>query len=387
MARNGLLRLSWMVCGVVIMVCCQTLVCASPAPAGALDVSINFNPGKGNHEDALWLGYLMARAAYIEKHRASYPQTTGIITPTFAEEVAARSSAATIYRELQQKDHDLKVAYFNDLSRVQSSSFMREYVWTYLHQPSWGAAPDDLRLTNFDEWRKANLADHQAITKGSISFGTNAKTDTAKSEAPNREYTLLVKGREVLSKGDPQRAIVEYFDPVIRHYEMLYKDTPKRVFSAQSQMQAFVYIALPDEKKRATEVLDGTWSDAYLMKAYALTELKKVNDAQTALESAIALSPLNAQYISELAYTYQAQKDCAKSIDTYVRASEAAEMGSDDATKTIDLTRAWRGQGYCLVEQGKLDEAEVMYRKCLALDPKDDKARGELGYIEGLRKK
>jgi Flp pilus assembly protein TadD len=63
-----------------------------------------------------------------------------------------------------------------------------------------------------------------------------------------------------------------------------------------------------------------------------------------------------------------------------------AEIASDDATKTINLTRAWRGQGYCLVEQGKLNEAEAMYRKCLALDPKDNKARGELEYIQGLRK-
>jgi Flp pilus assembly protein TadD len=123
------------------------------------------------------------------------------------------------------------------------------------------------------------------------------------------------------------------------------------------------------------------------MKAYALTELNRVNDAQAALGSAIALSPLNSQFISELAYTYQAQKNCEKSIATYVQASSAAELGSDDTTKTIDLTRAWRGQGYCLVEQGKLDEAEAMYKKCLALDPKDNKARGELEYIKGLRKK
>ena len=88
-------------------------------------------------------------------------------------------------------------------------------------------------------------------------------------------------------------------------------------------------------------------ADAYLLKAYALTELKQVADAQKALESAIALSPMNSQYISELAYTYQAQKDCDKSIETYVQAASMAELASDDATKTIDLTRAWRGQGYC----------------------------------------
>ena len=185
MAKRGLFRLSWMACGVVIMACSQTLVCASPAPAGALDVSINFNPGEGSQEDALWLGYLLARAGYIEKHRDLYQQRTGIITPLFAEEVAARSDATKIYRELQQKDHDLNVAYFNDLSRVQSSSFMREYVWTYLRQPTWGETFGDLRLAEFDAWRHTNLTNHRAITKGSISFGT------AKPEAVKAEVKLL----------------------------------------------------------------------------------------------------------------------------------------------------------------------------------------------------
>lgn len=85
-------------------------------------------------------------------------------------------------------------------------------------------------------------------------------------------------------------------------------------------------------------------------------------------------------------FGYQAQKDCAKSIATYEEAAGLAELGSDEQSKTIDLTRAWRGEGYCLVEQGKLDLAEAMYKKSIALDPHDDKSRGELNYIRGLRK-
>jgi tetratricopeptide (TPR) repeat protein len=366
------------------MVCCQNLV--SAAPASALDVSINWHPEKPDREGAIWLGYLMARAAFIDKHMDLYQQKIGIITPTFAEEVQARSAAAQIYRELQQKDRALNVAYFNDLSLVASSAFMREYVWTYLHQSIWGIAPDDLKLVEFDAWRETNLANHQAVTKGSISFSAKAKPAAAKSDSPNKEYSLLIQGRQVLQQGSPQRAIAEYFDPVIDHYKVMYKDNKSRIYSAQNQVQIILYTALPTGNKQSIEVLDTVWADAYLLKAYALTELKRVPDAQKALESAITLSPMNSQYLSELAYTYQVQKDCDKSIATYVQAASMAEIASDDATKTINLTRAWRGQGYCLVEQGKLNEAEAMYRKCLALDPKDNKARGELEYIQGLRK-
>jgi hypothetical protein len=38
-----------------------------------------------------------------------------------------------------------------------------------------------------------------------------------------------------------------------------------------------------------------------------------------------------------------------------------------------------------LVEQGKLEEAEAMYQKSLASDPKDEKSKGELKYIQGLK--
>jgi tetratricopeptide (TPR) repeat protein len=214
----------------------------------------------------------------------------------------------------------------------------------------------------------------------------NTKQKTSAADTPSAEYTLLVKGRDALNKGAPQKAITEYFDPVIEHYVEAYKGETKRIYSAQNQMQMFMYVALPDDKKLGTEVIDGTWADAYLMKAFALTELGKLKEAQRALESAIALSPMNSQYLSELGYTYQALKDCDKSIATYEQAASMAELASDDATKTTDLTRAWCGEGYCLVEQGKLKEAEAMYRKSLALDPKDEKSRGELNYIRGLRK-
>jgi hypothetical protein len=366
---------------------CPHVDASAAATPSAFGVTINWNPAKSDRESAIWLSYLTARAAFIDEHLDLYQQKAGVITPTFAEEVEARTSATQVYRELKQKDKELSVAYFNDLDRVVSGSFMREYVWTYLRQPAWGAVPDDLRLAEFDVWRQTHLPNHQVTTKGSIGFSANAKAAKAKLGAPGKDYTLLGEGRQVLQQGNPQRAVTDYFDPVIDHHEAMYKGSKSRIYSAQNQVQVIIYAALPAGDKQSVEVLDTEWADAYLLKAYALTELKRIPEAQKALESAIALSPMNSQYLAELAYTYQAQKDCEKSIATYVQAASMAELASDDATKTIDLTRAWRGQGYCLVEQGKLDEAEAMYRECLALDPKDNRAKGELEYVRGLRKK
>jgi tetratricopeptide (TPR) repeat protein len=348
-------------------------------------VEIDWHPTPGDREGALWLEYLMERAAYIDKHQAAYDWKPGVVTPSFEEEMTARTNAVKVYRELQQKDDKLNVAYFEDLVRVADNSYMGEYVWTYLHQAEWGAPLATLHLVDFMHWRAEHLAKHVVMTQGSIRFAAKGKTSPESAREPTSENPVLSQGRKVLQRNEPELAIAGYFDPVIEHFERIYRDSGKRVYAASNQMQVFIYVALPNEEKKPVEVLDSTWSDAYLMKAYALTELRRIGDAQAALERATALSPLTSQYISELAYTYQAQGQCERSIASYQQAEAVVEMGSDDATKTADLTRAWRGQGYCLVEQGRFDEAEALYRKCLALDPSDTKAKGEIEYIKTKR--
>jgi len=203
-----------------------------------------------------------------------------------------------------------------------------------------------------------------------------------------KSHERLVQGRKLTEAGESQRAITECFQPVIDSYEKESEKQPTvRRYSAQNMMQSFVYIALPVDTGQSVEVVSGDWADAYLMKAYALVELRNLPEAQTALAAAINLSPMNPRYRSELGFTYQVLKDCDASIQSYQAAASAAELGSTEESKLEDLGMAWRGEGYCLVEQGKLDEAEAVYRKALEANPKDKKSQGELQYVQGLRKK
>jgi hypothetical protein len=144
------------------------LVCA--AGAAPLDVAVKFQPDGTKGENAAWLGYVLARAHFVDGHHRLYDQKPGPITPTFTEELTARTDAVKIYLEMIAKDSILDVPYFDELARVDDSSFMSEYVWTFLHQPTWMEPPPNLKRAAFDEWRKTHLPNHHALTKGSLQF-------------------------------------------------------------------------------------------------------------------------------------------------------------------------------------------------------------------------
>jgi hypothetical protein len=62
--------------------------------------------------------------------------------------------------------------YLDDLVRVAEAGYLREYVWSFLHRPSWGRSPSDLGLEGFGAWREAHLARHAPLTL--VGVGTDA---------------------------------------------------------------------------------------------------------------------------------------------------------------------------------------------------------------------
>jgi tetratricopeptide (TPR) repeat protein len=105
------------------------------------------------------------------------------------------------------------------------------------------------------------------------------------------------------------------------------------------------------------------------------------------LERALALSPRNSQFLSELASIYQGEKNWTTALQTYQLAEAAAREFSPPQVKDAELSRAWRGIGFVLVEQNRLDAAEKMYRQCLELNKNDSIALKELSYVLNLKAK
>jgi hypothetical protein len=111
-----------------------------------------------------WLGYLLARQAYILKNEDQYNLLPGLIVPGFEEELEGRKALARICKKM---DNKLEDKYLNELELVHKAGFMREYVWTYLKRASWDK-PEKLRMKDFQIWKKANLKGHKVESHGSI---------------------------------------------------------------------------------------------------------------------------------------------------------------------------------------------------------------------------
>ena len=151
----------------VLLMVSALLGCAASTRPQPCKFVIDWNVASPERERAIWLAYLMKRVMLRQPGNECQGSDV-VLTPSFDEEFQAREATLKTYRDLQKHDAQLDLAYFNDLSRVEDAGFLREYVWIYLHQPSWSQEPEGLKLGEFGRWRESNLAGHKVETQGSI---------------------------------------------------------------------------------------------------------------------------------------------------------------------------------------------------------------------------
>ncbi len=195
----------------------------------------------------------------------------------------------------------------------------------------------------------------------------------------------LAEGTRLLQQKMPEQAI-QVFDGIVASYEGRFKDDKTRYFSARTQAESRAYaLEVGNAATGGTQIVSPTWAYAHYLKAYGLLDLRRNAEAKASLQRALMLSPHNSQFLSELAGAYQREKDWGAALETFQRAAASAQEFSPAELRSRELSRAWRGMGYVLVRQRRLDEAEKIYRQCLELDQKDSGAISALRYIEGLR--
>jgi len=216
-----------------------------------------------------------------------------------------------------------------------------------------------------------------------------ASVQAQDSPTPNdadAKLAQLLKEGAKLAEARKFKDAIERFDSVITAYEDRFRDSEDIVRCARWMGETMYYLldAGKTEPRRKVVGLSQTWADAYFMKAYVLVHVGQFAQAKPWLEKAINLSPSNSLYLSELGGIFQREKNWPMALLTFQSAERATEF-SPANTKNFELSKAWRGIAYVLVELGRLDEAEGLYRKCLELDKNDARAANELRYIEKAR--
>lgn len=218
---------------------------------------------------------------------------------------------------------------------------------------------------------------------GAVNLLPAAQQETEQAAEP--EQAAFDQGVELILKGRPADG-VRMLDDVIASIETRHAGDPSLFFCARSPAESILYAGLGSNQNKPTKVVGRLWCSSYFFKGYALIDLNRNDEAKTYLDKAIALAPMNAQFLGERAEWYKTRHDWDRAYAEFETASKASQF-SPDAAKSFDQRRAWRGMAYVRIEQGKLDEAEALLRQCLQLDPNDDKAKTELQYIASLRHK
>jgi tetratricopeptide (TPR) repeat protein len=236
----------------------------------------------------------------------------------------------------------------------------------------------------------AGCASHAAVKP------TNRITvslDAAGKPVTDADLQKVIDAVKMIEAGRIQLAIDGSLTDVVTKYETMYAGKPVKVFCANGMVDALIYASLGSKSVNGKadmpiKVIGPAWARAHWARGYAYSEMARYADARIELEKALALSPMDSQYKSELAFTYQRSEDWNKMLALYQEAEGDAEISGATPRQTTGLKCvALRGQGYALVELHHLDKATKAYQECLKLTPGEPKSLAELGYIKGLRAK
>ncbi|GLQ47940.1 hypothetical protein GCM10007862_29910 [Dyella lipolytica] len=174
---------------------------------------------------------------------------------------------------------------------------------------------------------------------------------------------------------------------VIHTYETAYAHSKRQVYCAETLTEALFYSGIASSNHQGSVVLSKPdWAMAYYLRGYAYGSMGDLVHAEASLKQALALSPSNSQFLSELGNVYENEKNWSSALDTFQSADGAAEFAPPEQKITLRC-HALRGQGYVLVELHKFDEAVQKYNACLSISPGDQRSIGELDYVRGLQAK
>ena len=192
------------------------------------------------------------------------------------------------------------------------------------------------------------------------------------------------RGLDALSRHGAKRALDDGILEAAELCSFWLAETEAKVYAARTFTENFYYLVLAAAEEEESIVVDTACGEVFFLQAYSNVDLGRIDAAQNALENALALSPVNAHFLSEQGHIYHIRRDWEQALATFEKAEEYAAVYSPEEIRDAELARAKRGVGYSLIELGRLEEARTKFNECLAMNPEDQSALHELRYIEQL---
>ena len=205
----------------------------------------------------------------------------------------------------------------------------------------------------------------------------------APSPADEADTETLRTATSLLNQGKPDE-VIRLVDPVLTRLEADAAGRGRRIYSGQTSTQTLAYMLTAATDKVDAVDVGPSLGRANFLKAYALIDLKQGMEAKPFLERAVALSPMNAQYLCELASWHAVRKQADTALELYGRCEDGAGTSPDEVRDRFRAA-ALRGKGFVLIDLGRLDEAEKAERESLKLEPGNPTALHELDFIARQR--
>ena len=164
-----------------------------------------------------------------------------------------------------------------------------------------------------------------------------------------------------------QRSYEALFDPGLRQHS----------FHSDEELAAF-----SKSTSEKFEWIDAGYHDSLQLQAFIAASRKNFDQALAKLRAIEILAPLSASTSAEIGFVLNQTGKPDEGLAAYGHALDIAEeIESQQPYRAIAL----RGMGYSLIELGALDEAELTLNISLELEPANETALHELGYIRMLR--
>jgi tetratricopeptide (TPR) repeat protein len=215
---------------------------------------------------------------------------------------------------------------------------------------------------------------------------SQSQTATLAPTEAKKEDDRIDRAAQLMKDGKIADAIT-ILDGMIAEFEKAHPaNSDSMVFSASNLMQTIYYSGITATLKKNGVVVEDDWALAYFLKGFALIDLNRPDDALPYLDKAVALSPVDSQYLAERGEWHKSRKQWDQAFADFKAAADASDF-SEDSIKAHHKARGLRGMGYVRIEQGQLDEAEKLFRQSLKSEPGNEIALSELEYIKSLRSK